>query len=145
MPTTMPIAESVAVTYTILAAVAASAVSILAASTPGAEDAWSVVGAMLAGGISVVHAMRTQRSTLDLACVLVAAAFCGAVAPGVIINLQFPEIAERMTWHAWSAAGFISGLAGWSFTRGFIAFFEAIKWDRWFKRRTGLDDDERKP
>ena len=141
----MPITETVAVAYSVLASVAAAAVSILAASTPGAEDAWAVVGAMLAGGISVVHAMRTQRSTWDLACVLVAAAFCGAVAPGVIVNLQFPEIASRMTWHAWSAAGFVSGLAGWSFTRGFIAFFEAIKWDKWFKKQSGIDRDNDEP
>lgn len=142
MSPAMPIAESVAVTYYFFAAAACSAVSILASSTPGAEDAWASVGAMLAGGITVVHAMRTKRSMADLTCVLISAVFSGSVLPGVVVNLQFPEFASRLTWHAWSGAGFVGGLAGWSMTRGMIAFFESIKWDKWLKRKTEINETD---
>lgn len=137
----MPIPESISVAYFVLSSVAAGVVAQLAATTPNAEDAWSVIGAMLAGGISMAHAVRAKRSMLDLGCVLVAAAVCGSILPGAIIYLQCPEVAPRLTWHAWAGMGFIGGLAGWSFTRGLIAFFEGINWGRWFRKKTGLDDD----
>lgn len=130
----MPITESVTISYAVFASIASAVVALLASSTPGTEDAWAVVGAMMAGAISVIHAMRSQKSMWDLAAVLVAAAFCGAVAPGVIINIQFPHMAERMTWHAWAASGFISGLAGWSLTRGIISFFDKLDWLSSIKR-----------
>lgn len=137
----MPIPESVSGAYFILASISSAVVAHLAATTPNAEDAWSVIGAMLAGGISVAHAMRAKRSTLDLACVLVAAAFCGSILPGALINLKFPEVASSLTWHAWAGMGFIGGLAGWSFTRGLISFFESINWRKTLRKKSGLDDD----
>lgn len=124
----MPITESVTISYAVFASIASSAVALLSSSTPAPEDAWAVIGAMMAGTIVVIHAMRSQKSMWDLAAVLVAAAFCGSVAPGLLIDIQFPHIAERMTWHTWAGAGFVFGLAGWSITRGLISFFEKFDW-----------------
>lgn len=141
MTRNMPLPESVTAGYFLLASITSAIVAHLAATTPNSDDAWSIIGAMLAGGISVAHAMRSKRSTLDLACVLVAAAVCGSVIPGVCIYTKWPEMVPLLSWHAWAGMGFVGGLAGWSFTRGLISFFEGINWGRWFRKKAGLDSD----
>lgn len=138
----MPIPESITAGYFIMASIASAIVAQLAATTPNADDAWSIIGAMLAGGISVAHAMRSKRSTLDLACVVVAAAVCGSVIPGLVIYTKWPELVPQLSWHAWAGMGFVGGLAGWSFTRGMIAFFEGVNWGRLFRKNIPIDDSE---
>ena len=140
----MPLTQTVVGGYFLFASLGSALVAYLAATTPNADDAWSVMGSMLAGGISVAHAMRSKKSMLDLACVLVAAFVCGSVIPGVIIYTQWPESVKDLSWHAWAGMGFVGGLAGWSFTRGLIAFFEGVNWGRLIGRKAGLTDETNK-
>lgn len=140
---TMPLTETASISYILLSSVTTATVSLLASSSPGTEDAWSVIGAMFAGCISVMHAMSSKRSRLDLICVLIASAFCGAIAPGVLIRVYYPALVESFTWHSWAGLGFVAGLAGWSLTRFLILFFESGIWTKLFKRHGVFDDSDK--
>lgn len=90
---------------------------------PGPQDAWSVLGAMIASvivmhretkaGVFSIWKSPTLKSFL-------ASAFIGSVGPGVMINTVLPfffdgfitKHAALITWHGWAALGLVFGLAG---------------------------------
>jgi predicted membrane protein len=93
----------------------AMAAVVAALSGPDTRDAWAMTGAMLGTVIAVLEARKKDRSLASTVTVVIASAFSGAVAPGLVVANWFPQFAERMTWHLWSASGFAASVVGWAF------------------------------
>ena len=104
---------------------------------PGPQDAWSVLGAMVASFI-VVH-RESRGGTLSLwktptLSSFIASVFVGSIGPGVIINTVLPfffdgfvtKYSALITWHGWAALGLIFGLSGWWIVKGWMSISRKI-------------------
>lgn len=103
---------------------AATAVTVIALQTPVSADVAAVLGALLATYIAVVDARQNDRSTTNFFSVLLSSIAVGGIAPGVIFYTWFPDFASRLTWHTWSAAGFIFSLGGWALVQATLWLFK---------------------
>lgn len=100
---------------------------------PGTQDAWSVLGAMVA---SVIVMHRESRSGTPMSfwkgpslSSFLASAFVGSIGPGLVINTVLPfcfdgfmtKLGTLITWHGWAGLGLAFGLSGSWLVKGWIA------------------------
>lgn len=109
----LPLRE-ISLTLIAAASTNVSAAIIAAATTPGANDVWAAVGAMLGTLIPVAESRKKDRTTWHLACVIIASWFTGATAPAIGVHLVSPEMFALLSWQFWAMLGFIGALLGWS-------------------------------
>lgn len=128
----MPIssaAASLPVLATVLADVAAfivifcqdSATSIAAITIdqPSPQDAYAIVGAILASTIALIEARYKGRDFAPAVSNFLACASIGSFAPAIAYHwassAEWIQSTTRWahTWQAWSAAGFVAGMNGW--------------------------------
>jgi hypothetical protein len=128
----MPIssaAASLPVLATVLADVAAfivifcqdSATSIAAITIdqPSPQDAYAIVGAILASTIALIEARYKGRDFAPAVSNFLACASIGSFAPAIAYHwaasADWIQSTTRWahTWQAWAAAGFVAGMNGW--------------------------------
>lgn len=104
---------------------------------PGPQDAWSVLGAMVASFIVVHRESRGvvlslwKTSTLSS---FIASVFVGSIGPGVTINTVLPfffdgfitTYSQLITWHGWATLGLVYGLSGWWIVKGWMSISRKI-------------------
>lgn len=104
---------------------------------PGPQDAWSVLGAMVASFI-VVH-RESRGGTISLwktptLSSFIASVFVGSIGPGVVINTILPflfdgfvtKYSALITWHGWASLGLVFGLSGWWIVKGLMSISRKI-------------------
>ena len=127
---------------------------------PGPQDAWSVLGAMIASVIVIHKEARGGKLFLWKSPTLssfLASAAIGSVGPGFVIYSILPffskgmaeEASAHITWHGWAASGLVLGLSGWGIVRGIMAIVNKIprRMEAYEERRFGHLDrvpEERK-
>lgn len=125
---------------------------------PGPQDAWSVLGAMVAAFI-VVH-RESKGGTLSLwrtpiLSSFLASVFIGSVGPGLTINTLLPfffdgfvtKNAALITWHGWAAFGLVYGLSGWWLVKGWMAISRKIpdRMESEAEKRLGIPKERNNP
>ena len=112
---------------------------------PGPQDAWSVLGAMVASFIVVHRESRggvhreSRGGVLSLwktptLSSFIASVFVGSIGPGVTINTILPfffdgfatKNAALITWHGWATLGLVYGLSGWWIVKGWMSISRKI-------------------
>lgn len=122
----MPLGTTIAASYStvILTAICAAVASAGAVMLPDQRDAFAVSGAMLGSVLAVLEALKRGRDFRHLASVFIASSAIGGFGPGAAIHwLIIPEKIDEITWHVWSAAGFVFALAGWATTHACMSIF----------------------
>lgn len=125
---------------------------------PGPQDAWSVLGAMVA---SVIVMHREARGGAQVSfwkgptlSSFLASAFVGSIGPGLIINTILPfffdgfmtRMGALITWHGCAGLGLAFGLSGSWIVKGWIALSTRLpnKMEREAEKRFGSMRDETK-
>lgn len=104
-------------------AIGTATVTIAAVQSPDRTDMVSVLGAMLATVIATLEARKKDRTLTNTVCVIIGSSFIGSIAPGAVLFNWYPELAGRLTWHAWAALGFVCGLVGWGTMQAAVHVF----------------------
>lgn len=125
---------------------------------PGPQDAWSVLGAMIASVI-VMHKESRGGNVLlwrgPMLSSFLASVFIGSIGPGLVFNTVAPvfmdDFAVRapriITWHGWAALGLVFGLCGWAIVRGVLAISSKIpnRMEAEADKRLGLSPKRENP
>lgn len=122
----MPLGTTIAASYStiILTAVGAAIASAGAVMLPDQRDAFAVSGAMLGSVLAVLEALKRGRDFRHLASVFIASSAIGGFGPGATIHWMIAaDKIDEITWHVWSAAGFVFALAGWATTHACMSVF----------------------
>ena len=99
---------------------------VIANSDPQTTDIYAVIGAMLASVVVLVDYGGTpgsRKGVFPFLAVFISAAVIGSAFPGAVLYYWCPDLAIKLTWHGWAAAGFLFGLAGWVGTRSVLWVF----------------------
>lgn len=125
---------------------------------PGPQDAWSVLGAMVASFIVVHRESKGGAVSIWRTPVLssfLASVFVGSIGPGVTINTVLPfffdefitKASTLITWHGWSALGLIYGLSGWWMVKGWMSISKKIpdKMEIEAEKRLGIPKNRNNP
>lgn len=127
--------------------------------SPGPQDSWSVLGAMIA---SVIIMHRETRGTnfwrTPMLSSFLTSSFIGSIGPGLLINTVLPWMftdfsskwGMMITWHGWAGLGLLFGLSGGYIVRGWLAISQWIPWkmeeraNRWIGKpdRKQSDDED---
>lgn len=101
----------------------------------------AIPGSMLAAFVALLKATQEKRQWTDKGIVVIGTSLFGTTLPSVAVHLFWPQWLEKLTWHVFLLAGFLSGLVGWMFAWAGILVLDARR-DKIAKQ--ALDRLERK-
>ena len=115
----MPLVTA-ALSMPVLAMILSTASAAIVIEHPSSDDAYSILGAILASVIVLMEARSKNRPFLPSVANFIGTSAAGSICPtiGYYILVQWGWISPEKhlwarTWHAWAAAGFVCGLNGW--------------------------------
>ena len=130
LPVLAAVLADVAAFIVIMAQDAAVSVAALDIEAPSVQDAYAVLGAILASTIALIEARYKGRDFAPAVSNFLACASIGSFAPTIAyhIGLQLGTIGQDTrwvhTWQAWAAAGFVLGMNGWWLIHHATAFIK---------------------
>jgi len=110
-----------------------AATVVIVAPDSDKSDMVAVLGSMLATVIATLEARKKDRSLANTVIVLIGSAFCGSIMPGAVLFNWYPDLAFRLTWHAWAGLGFFCGLVGWGTMQACVFAFNRLR-EKWIAR-----------
>lgn len=130
-PSDMPLL-SAASSLPVLAALFSIPMIAVVIKHPAADDAYSIIGALLAAIVSLIDARKKDKELGHTVAVFLVSAFIGMSAPGLVYHGMiwkgWIQPLEVSVWQLWAMAGFACGTAGWGIFAAFRRF--AMKWTR---------------
>ncbi len=75
----------------------------------------AIPGAMLAAFVALLKATQEKRQWTDKGIVVIGTSLFGTTVPSVAVHMVWPHWMDKLTWHVYMLAGFLSGLIGWMF------------------------------
>lgn len=75
----------------------------------------AIPGSMLAAFVALLKATQEKRQWTDKGIVVIGTSLFGTTLPSVAVHIFWPQWLEKLTWHVFLLAGFLSGLVGWMF------------------------------
>ncbi len=85
----------------------------------------AIPGAMLAAVVALLKATQEKRLWTDKGIVVIGTSIVGSTLPSAAMHLVWPSWLDKMTWHIFLLAGFLSGLVGWMFAWAGILVLDA--------------------
>lgn len=106
----------------LLAGVSLAATFISAGGDPSMV---AIPGAMLAAVVALLKATQEKRGWTDKGIVVIGTSIVGTTLPSVAINFFWPHWLDKLIWHFFLLAGFLSGLVGWMFAWAGVLVLDA--------------------
>jgi hypothetical protein len=92
---------------------------IAALGGPGANDQYSLVGAMVAAVITLMAVRKYDQTAMNSVCAVLGSVTVGVTCPGLLVSFgQWKGLVDDhtynfITWHMWVLMGLVCGLCGW--------------------------------
>lgn len=72
-----------------------------------------IPGAMLGAVVALLKATQEKRQWTDKGIIIIGSSVIGTTLPSGAAHLVWPQWLEKLTWHVYFLAGFISSIIGW--------------------------------
>ncbi len=85
----------------------------------------AIPGAMLAAVVALLKATSEKRLWTDKGIVVIGTSIIGTTIPSAAVSMFWPSWLDKLTWHVFLLAGFLSGIIGWGFAWAAILALDA--------------------